>query len=102
MFVRERGFCRFPHETQALSKVVGIADLVAWQQKRAAFQELPPTSVKKILTGSGKASKEEVRATLEQYVGKQRYANSDESDATATGIAWLILTGRLRTQREPR
>lgn len=30
-FVRERAFCRFPQETQALFKVVGVADMVAWR-----------------------------------------------------------------------
>ena len=39
IFVRERAFSRFPHETQALSKVVGIADLVAWQQAKAQYEE---------------------------------------------------------------
>lgn len=89
MFVREKGFARFPHETQALSKVVGIADLVAWQQKRATFYELAPAAIKKLLTGSGKATKDDVAAALERYVGKQYYATDDESDAVAAGIAWL-------------
>ena len=39
IFVRERAFSRFPHETQALSKVVGIADLVACQQAKAQYEE---------------------------------------------------------------
>ena len=33
VFVREKGFSRFPHETQALFKVVGVAD---WQCGRCA------------------------------------------------------------------
>ena len=49
--------------------------------------------IKKLLTGSGKASKEEVAATLEKYVGQQSYAVSDESDAVAAGVAFLIQTG---------
>ena len=59
MFVREKGFSRFPHETQALFKVMGIADLTAWQKCRAAYEEIAPAAVKKLLAGSGKASKEE-------------------------------------------
>ena len=47
--------------------------------------------VKKLLTGSGKASKDEVAAALEKYIVKQDYATDDESDAVAIGIAWLIL-----------
>ena len=44
--MRERAFSRFPQETQALFKVVGIADMAAWTCA--------------LLTGSGKAAKEEV------------------------------------------
>ena len=62
VFVREKGFSRFPHETQALFKVVGIADLAAWRQSRTQFEEIAPTTVKKLLTGSGKATKEDVAA----------------------------------------
>jgi len=51
--------------------------------------------IKKLLTGSGKASKEEVAAALEKYVGQQNYAVSDESDAAAAGVAFLIQTGRI-------
>lgn len=51
--------------------------------------------IKKLITGSGKASKEEVASALDQYVGKQNYAVSDESDAVAAGIAFLIQTGRI-------
>lgn len=90
VFVREKGFSRFPHETQALFKVVGVADLAAWTTCRTEFVEIAPTTVKKLLTGSGKALKEEVAVALEDYVGKQVYETDDESDALAVGIAWLI------------
>jgi len=66
VFVREKGFSRFPHETQALFKVVGVADLAAWTTCRTEFVEIAPTTVKKLLTGSGKASKEEVAAALKK------------------------------------
>lgn len=89
VFVREKGFSRFPHETQALFKAVGVADLAAWKTCQTEFVELAPTTVKKRLTGSGKASKEDVAVALERYVGKVTYATDDESDAVAVGIAWL-------------
>lgn len=60
VFVRERGFSRFPHETQTLFKVMGIADLAAWQKHQSEYIELAPTTIKKLLTGSGKANKQEV------------------------------------------
>jgi Holliday junction resolvasome RuvABC endonuclease subunit len=60
VFVREKGFSRFPHETQVLFKVMGIADPTAWQKCRAVYEEIAPSAVKKLLAGSEKASKEEV------------------------------------------
>lgn len=62
VFVREKGFFRFPQETQTLFKVVGVTDMILWEMKQSVFEELAPTTVKKLLTGNGKASKEEVAA----------------------------------------
>lgn len=90
VFVREKGFSRFPHETQALFKVNGVADLAAWRVCNTEFAEIAPTTVKKLLTGSGKSNKSEVAAALEKYIGKQSFKTDDESDAAAVGIAWLI------------
>lgn len=87
--MRERAFSRFPHETQALFKAIGVADLVAWQAGKMVYNELAPTTIKKQLCGSGKATKQEVATALEAYVGKQNYATNDESDAVAVGITWL-------------
>lgn len=58
--MRERAFSRFPQETQALFKVVGIADMAVWEHAKQAWEEIAPTTIKKLLTGSGKADKEEV------------------------------------------
>lgn len=88
--MREKGFSRFPHETQALFKVVGIADLAAWQKCRAVYEEIAPSAIKKLLTGSGKASKEDVAAASHRFIGEQVYQTDDESDAVAVGIVWLL------------
>ena len=56
VFVREKGFSRFPHETQALFKVIGISDMAAWKTCGTEFVQIAPTTVKKTLTGSGKNS----------------------------------------------
>jgi crossover junction endodeoxyribonuclease RuvC len=93
VFVREKGFSRFPHETQALFKVVGVADLAAWRICGTEFVEIAPTTVKKLLTGSGKASKGEVATSLEKYIGIHKYEADDESDAIAVGIGYLIKNG---------
>ena len=56
VFVREKGFSRYTHETQALFKVVGVADFAAWRLCNTEFIEIAPTTVIKLLTGSGKAT----------------------------------------------
>lgn len=95
-YVRERGFSRFQTGTQTLFKVVGVSDLALWAAKQAVFDEIPPASVKKIITGKGNATKEEVAAALIPYVGEYEYACDDESDSVAVGVAWVekYLEGR--------
>ena len=61
VLVRERGFSRFAAETQALHKVIGVADMIAWSYM-TYYQEIAPVSVKKLITGNAKAKKEEVAA----------------------------------------
>ena len=79
-----------------MNKVVGIADLVAWQQSIAIFHEIAPTTVKKLLTGSGKAEKEAVAQALDRYLGAKVYETDDESDAAAVGVAWLLQNNLLK------
>lgn len=100
VLVRERGFSRFRNETQALFKIVGITDLVAWQTKELVFDEIAPKSVKKVVAGSGDASKDEVAAALTWFVGEQEYECDDESDSVAVGIAWLILNGYIMGEND--
>lgn len=90
ILLRERGFFKHAAETQVLSKVIGVADLYAWAHGGKTFEEIAPKSIKKSVTGNSCATKEQVAEALESYVGKQKYACDDESDAVAVGIAWLI------------
>lgn len=98
ILVREKGFFKFPAETQVLCKVVGVTDLYAWAFGHREFAEIAPSAVKKLVTGKASANKEEVAAALESYVGKQDYACDDESDAVAVGIAWLVSNGLIETK----
>ena len=98
ILVREKGFFKFPAETQVLCKVVGVTDLYAWAFGHREFAEIAPSAVKKLVTGKASANKEEVAAALESYVGKQEYACDDESDAVAVGIAWLVSNGLIETK----
>lgn len=97
-FVRERSVnnCigKMAHSGTAartgVSEVVGIADLVAWNISSKEWEEIFPVSIKKIITGNGKADKKDVAQALKLYLKDVDYRNDDESDAAAVAIAWLI------------
>lgn len=94
--VREKGFSRFAATTQALFKVVGVSDLTTYDRTRLKVHEIAPTSVKKIVTGNGKASKDCVMASVMERLQIEQadyFANDDESDAVACGLAYLIEKG---------
>lgn len=102
-YVREKGFSRFATTTQALFKVVGVADYVTHQfatQAEVRAEEIAPTSVKKMLSGNGKASKEDVAFAVHsvlQLEDKDFFANDDESDAAAVGVAYYMMKGLIAT-----
>ena len=73
-----------------ISGVVGVMDLLAWDNGKLNWEEFYPVSIKKMLTGNGKAEKSEVAAVLPAYLGEHTYKNDDESDAAAVAVAWLI------------
>lgn len=73
-----------------ISSVVGVMDLLAWMYGELIWDEIYPVTVKKLLTGNGKAEKTEVASVLPSYLGEISYKNDDESDAAAVAVAWLI------------
>lgn len=61
---------------------------LAWQ-RGILFAQIPSTKVKKLVTGNGRATKEEVKAAVEERFGVE-CENYHESDAIAVGLAYLI------------
>lgn len=93
--IRERGFSRFPSVTQTLFKVVGLSDLVF---NSFDIVEIPPTTVKKLVTGNGKADKKDVEQavrTLLRLGPNVQFATDDESDAAAVCLAYLLREGHI-------
>ena len=89
--VREKGFSRHAVTTQTLFKVVGISDLVANHFGYDNVAEIAPTTVKKLVTGSGRAEKEEVAEGIRKYLYTPvNFSNTDESDACGVCIAYMI------------
>lgn len=79
-----------------ISGVVGVMDLMAWQENHLNWNEIYPVTIKKLLTGNGKADKSQVAAALEAYIGQHDYRNDDESDAAAVAVAWLIKNNQMK------
>ena len=92
--VREKGFSRHAQTTQTLFKVVGVSDLMCHLYKHDTVHEIAPTTVKKSLTGDGKASKEQVEEAVRLYLPPHQktleFQTDDCSDAVAVGIAFAL------------
>lgn len=99
--IRERVFIGHFADADRLLRVAGAADMTLWQISQQTFQEYAVTSIKKAVTGNGRASKEEVAAALPQFVGDWQYKTDDESDAVAVGLTFLIKEGYIDVPYEP-
>jgi crossover junction endodeoxyribonuclease RuvC len=86
---KEKGFSRFPTETQKLYKTHGAVEMALHDHE---IKELAPSSLKKLVTGNGRASKQDVQKKVCEILNiKQKvFANDDESDAVGVVIAMLI------------
>lgn len=73
-----------------LGELGGLFKLYISKNEKS-FDVMAPSSVKKLVTGSGRASKEEVRDALSNFVVNDvKYNNLDESDAVAIGISYAL------------
>lgn len=88
LLVMEKGFNKFVLATQQIQRTVGVILVTLMRNGYESIGELSPTSVKKCITGSGKASKEELAEALDQYLGVMEYKTNDESDAVGVGLAF--------------
>lgn len=104
MVVREKSFSRFAASTQAIYKVNGVCDLTVYGFGHKEMGEIATTSVKKLVAGSGKASKEEVadaafiRLQIEnkhEYYTDKGVLIDDKTDALAVGLAHYIEQGMI-------
>lgn len=89
--VREKGVSRFNKATQAIFRVVGIADMFAYVSLGKACEEVGITEAKKLITGNGRAEKEQVAVMVQRYLSEPvEFAVDDESDAVAVGVAYCL------------
>lgn len=85
---------------RSLSKVVGITDWFAWALFGKEWYSIYPVTIKKLITGNGRADKEQVAECLKHYIGDVTFKCDDESDAAAVAIAWLIQQGQIQQKEK--
>lgn len=83
----ERGFTQFNNATHQLYRVHGVVNCLFAKQDQIYY---PPTTVKKKVTGNGKADKKEVKNKLYKEYPGITFRNDDESDAVAIGLTFFI------------
>lgn len=83
----ERSFSHRNLSTQVLYRVHGIANELFYEYNQFYY---PPATIKKLITGNGRASKSLVQdKVLEKYPNLE-FMNEDESDAVGIAISHLI------------
>lgn len=97
-FVREKYISSHKSVYEStIYKAVGITDWFLYLNQASEWEEMYPVTIKRLVTGNGKAEKEDVAKALEKYVGKFEYKTDDESDAMAVIVAWLIENNLMKT-----
>ena len=92
--VREKGVTRFNKATQVIFRVVGVVDLLLETVGLHPSTEVGITEAKKLITGSGKADKEQIAQKVVGYLSEPvDFSVDDESDAVAVGVAYMIKEG---------
>lgn len=95
--VKERSFSNGRiTATQQIYKVVGVWELVSHLNNHNTFTDIPPTTIKKELTGNGRATKDEVATAVADLTGVDTKID-DESDALAVLITYCRQAGLLGT-----
>lgn len=88
--IMEQGFTRYNISTQMIFRCVGITNLIFSDYEQIS---IPASTVKKIITGKGNATKEEVQNYILKMYPKIKFQNYDESDAVSVGIAYFRKEG---------
>lgn len=82
----ENAFTKFNRATQALYRVRGLVEYIFWDIPQTY---LAPTSIKKILTGSGRGEKTDVENSIRKLYPDIKIENNDQSDALAAGTTYF-------------
>lgn len=83
--------------TQVIFKVVGVWELITHIRGHDEFTDIAPSSVKKQVTGNGRAKKKDVSEKVQELTGIET-ANNDESDAVAVLLAFCKIEGLIEVE----
>lgn len=87
---------QFPMAAMQLGEVRGVIRLAA-KNMRVPISEMKPTEVKRALTGSGRAGKEQIKRVVQRVLHVEDSIKSDHiSDAMALALTGLTRNGLFR------
>lgn len=93
LIVREGFASKIPHTNYTVFSAWNAVDRALNSFGLKVHDSIGQASVKKKLLGKGRAEKEEVEAGVRRFVEWDGFKTSDESDACAIGLAYLIDKG---------
>jgi crossover junction endodeoxyribonuclease RuvC len=93
LIILESGFSRHAASTQAIFKVVGLVSYLFSDCSQITFA---PSSIKKIVSGSGKSDKEVVQNKILEKFPHLKFSNQDESDAVGVGVAYFVTNNLMK------
>jgi crossover junction endodeoxyribonuclease RuvC len=93
--IKENGFVKGHHATKSIFKATGVVEeVVNTVSKHGDIVAYPPTTVKKTVTGDGKADKRTVADCVKTFIEiPWAIKRDDESDAIAIILTHLIKEG---------
>jgi len=91
--IMEQGFTRYNLSTQMIFRCVGLTNYIFSDYEQIS---IPASTVKKIITGKGNATKEEVQKYILKIYPKIKFQNFDESDAVSVGVAYFRRDGIIK------
>jgi crossover junction endodeoxyribonuclease RuvC len=83
----ENAFTRYNKATQVLYRLRGLVEYLFWDISQTG---IAPTTMKKILTGSGKAEKSDVENSIRKLYPNIEIENDDQSDALGLGTTYFM------------
>ena len=93
LIVIESGFSRHAASTQAVYKVHGLTQYLFSDSEQIFFA---PSTIKKTLTGTGRADKQLVQEKVLKKFPNMKFENEDESDSCSIGIAYFVTNNLMK------